>query len=370
MLKDRILYTEIKNTGPGLSKEESKKIFERFYQIDEHQPGSGIGLALVKELVVLHKGTIEVKSDNKEWTTFRLELSLDRNKFKDFDIIPEPHKKELSSVTPFENSGKTVLVKDEVTEDGDTSLPIILIVEDNKDLREMLKGTFRSAYKVITAQNGQEGINLAIEHIPDLIISDVMMPVKDGITLTRVLKENEVTSHIPIILLTAKVGEDNELTGIKTGADDYITKPFNNRILIEKVKNILLLQQKVRDRYAQEPLFKQVDLKTSNLDEKFLVKVKDVFEEKLTESSFTIEDFSTTVGMSRMQLHRKLKALTGLSASEFIRSQRLKLAAHLLKKSDANISDIGYSVGFNNISYFTKCFKEMYHCTPTEYSKK
>ena len=197
-----------------------------------------------------------------------------------------------------------------------------------------------------------------------------MMPVKDGIALCNALKNDERTSHIPIILLTAKVGEKNKLEGVKTGADDYINKPFSKELLIVKVEKLIEIRRKLQVRYRQEVVLQPKGIAITSVDEQFLDNLQRILDDQLEKSSFTIEDLCQLLGMSRMQLHRKLKALTGLSASEFIRSQRLKLASELLKKSDINISQVGYSVGFNDHAYFSKCFKKMYHCTPSEYQKK
>jgi len=247
--------------------------------------------------------------------------------------------------------------------------PILLIVDDNADIRTYVSSLFESTYTILKAKNGQEGIDLAIERIPDIIISDIMMPVKTGIDLCNMLKVDERTSHIPIILLTAKAGEEHEIKGIKTGADDYVTKPFNEELLKTRVEKLIENRKKLQLRYSQEVILRPKDITITSVDEQFLERLQKVLDNKLLESSFSIENFSKAVGMSRMQLHRKLKALTGLSASEFIRSQRLKLAAQLLKKSEINVSQVGYSVGFNDHAYFSKCFKEMYHCTPSEYVK-
>ncbi|MGB5700783.1 response regulator transcription factor, partial [Muriicola sp.] len=249
----------------------------------------------------------------------------------------------------------------------DDTLPILLLVEDNTDLITLLTDTFKNEYKVLTANNGEEGINTALEMVPDIIVSDVMMPIKDGVELTKTLKKDERTSHIPIVLLTAKAGDENKLIGIDVGADDYMTKPFNQKILVSKVENLIALRKKLRSRYSQEVILKPKDIAISSVDEQFLEKVQKVLDQNLVESSFTIDAFSEAVHMSRMQLHRKLKALTGLSASEFVRSQRLKLAASILKKSDINISEVGYRVGFNDPAYFAKCFKEAYNCTPSQF---
>src|SRR5690606_38005098 len=229
---------------------------------------------------------------------------------------------------------------------------------------------FSEEYMIIEAENGQAGIDKAIEIVPDIVISDIMMPGKSGLELSQTLKTNSRTSHIPIILLTAKTSDEDNYTGLQTGADDYIAKPFKTRLLKQKVKNIIESRERIRERYSQELVLVPKDLAITSVDETFLEKIKEVLHEQITFSTFSSEEFSKAVGMSRMQLHRKLKALTGLSTSEFIRSQRLILATDLLKRSDANISEIGYTVGFSDPSYFSKCFKETYHCTPTEYAEK
>ncbi|NCP60597.1 MAG: response regulator [Flavobacteriales bacterium] len=364
-IENHKLVLQVKNTGTGLTYEESNHIFDRFYQTNEQNQGTGIGLALVKELVELHKGTIEVTSTPNEWTTFNVTISVDKNSLKNATILSTDEadskiESPIISSTIFEDDNEFV----------DSELPILLIVEDNNDLRHLLKQTFEEHYTVISAPNGKLGIELALETIPDLIISDIMMPEKDGITLTNDLKNDERSAHIPIILLTAKADVESKFTGIDTGADDYITKPFDKKLLVLKVEKLIESRKKLQARYSQEVILKPKDIAFTNLDELFLNKVQIVLDNQLVESSFSVEDFSKAVGMSRMQLHRKIKALTGLSASEFIRSQRLKLAAQLLKQSDINISQVGYSVGFNDHAYFSKCFKDTYKCTPTEYAKK
>lgn len=358
------LYLEVKNTGKGLLPEELSTIFQRFYQTNEQNQGSGIGLALVKGLITLHKGTIIVESNN-EWTTFNVMLPVKKSNFNSEQFIVIPRDKLKLNIPIISNS-----IVDVGEEFSDNELPILLIAEDNADLRTLLKQNFEASYNVITAPNGKVGVALALEHIPDLIISDIMMPIKDGIALTNELKNDERTSHIPIILLTAKAGDENKIEGIKTGADDYITKPFNSELLRLKVDNLIENRKQLQKRYSQEVILTLKDIAINSVDKFFLERVQTIFEERIIESDFNAETFSSAVGMSRMQLHRKLKALTGLTTSEFIRSQRLKLAATLLKKSDVNISQIGYSVGFNDHAYFSKSFKKMYKCTPSEYAHK
>ncbi len=356
---------EVRNTGKGLTKQQMNTIFDRFFQSDGFSHGVGIGLSLVKELTELHKGSITVSQEPDQWTTFTVNLCADKNKFKNAEVISTNVNKATTPLTVLEPKGLQ-----DAEGIGDNGLPILLVVEDNPDVQILLFDTFKTTYKVLIANNGEEGIEQALAHIPDIIISDVMMPIKDGVALTKTLKNDERTSHIPIILLTAKAGDENKLVGIDVGADDYITKPFNQKILKSKVNNLFALRKKLQSRYSQEVILKPKDIAITSVDEQFLEKVQQVLDEQLSESTFTVAAFSKAVHMSRMQLHRKLKALTGLSTSEFVRSQRLKLATQILRQSDSNISEVGYSVGFNDHAYFSKCFRETYHCTPSEYTKK
>ncbi|MFP4846549.1 response regulator [Winogradskyella sp. PE311] len=365
-IKNNKLHFIVKNSGIVLTADEIKHIFQRFYQTKDQNQGTGIGLALVKELVDLHKGTIDVDSTPNQWTTFRVVIPVDKQSFKNETFIAKTEDLKVNTQALIEQK-QAVITEEEFT---DTDEPILLLVEDNEDVRLLLKQTFENNYNIITAPNGEKGIELALEHIPDLIISDIMMPVKDGIALTEQLKTDERTSHIPIILLTAKAGDENKLTGLEVGADDYITKPFNSKLIITKAEKLIENRRLLQQRYSQELVLLPKDISITNLDEQFLDKVQTTLDKNLIEPSFNVTEFSEAVGMSRMQLHRKLKALTGLTASEFIRSQRLMLAAQFLKTSDINISQVGYSVGFNDHSYFTKCFKEFYKCTPTEYAKR
>lgn len=351
----------IKNTGNGISTIQMKTIFNRFYQTSDHNEGIGIGLSLVKELTELHGGKINVSSDKLNWTLFDVSLCIDKKKLKNIEVIKsiEPRHSKVTTITESKTTQEEILPKND--------LPILLIVEDNKDVRTLLHNTFKNMYYIIQASDGEEGIQIALNKIPDIIISDLMMPKKDGLELTKTLKNDERTSHIPIILLTAKAGDDNELTGIEFGADDYITKPFNQKILERKTASLVALRKKLQSRYSQEIILRPKEIAISSVDEKFLNKLQKILDNKLIDPAFNAADFSTAIHMSRMQLHRKLKALTGLSTTEFIRSQRLKLATQMLKKPGINISEVGYSVGFNNHAYFSKCFKEVYHCTPSEY---
>lgn len=361
------LDLKIENTPAIVSSESIGRMFERFYQGDSHTEGVGIGLSLVKELVVLSKGEIDVSQPLAQTLCFNARFPINRSSYTTQEI--GKHDKAIDSHKSRSVYDTKLEDIDGISQEEDDERDIILIVEDNEDVRQLISSTFDGDYRILQAENGETGIQEAIEYIPDLIISDIMMPVTDGLELCEKLKNDERTSHVPIILLTAKAGEEDQYHGLASGADAYVTKPFKIKLLKTRVQKLIESRKALRDRYSQEVILKPKDIAITNLDEQFLERVQEVMEIKLTESAFSIKEFSDAVGMSRMQLHRKLKALTGLSASEFVRSQRLKLAANLLQTSQANVSEIGYQVGFNDPSYFTKCFKEAYGVSPSEYTQ-
>ncbi len=330
--------------------EDVQKLFERFYQNDKGTKGAGIGLSLVEELVKLQNGEIRVEQTVGA-IQFIVKLPM---------ALGELHEQETSSLHN---------TSDEKAK-GAGETPILLVVEDNTDVQEFIASEFGKSYQIITANNGKAGIQKAIAQVPDIIISDVKMPKKDGIELCNTLKTDERTSHVPIILLTASSDKQNELKGLKAGADDYVTKPFKIKILEKRVDNLVKSRQLLRQRYSQESFLKPKDIAITPTDELFLNRVQEVMDEYLADSEFNASKFSTLVGMSRMQLHRKLMTYTGLSTSAFIRSQRLKQAVQILKTSDATINEVAYSVGFNTPSYFIKCFKEVYKKTPAEYLQR
>jgi len=356
----------VENTALSLDPKSLEKLFDRFYQADSHTEGVGIGLSLVRELIHASHGTIQIKDVNEGTFQIVAELPISKQAFKAEEIVEEPVQ---STITPIQKPA-AVANNDNLEEfpEGDDR-PIILVAEDNADVRKLLNNNFSKEYKILEAIDGKQGIELALKWVPDLILSDIMMPEVDGLTLCETIKSDERTSHIPVILLTARAGEEDQYKGLSTGADAYVTKPFKIKTLKTRVAHLIASRKALRDRYSQEIILKPKDIAITNLDELFLERVQNVLDNKLTESAFSIQEFSEAVGMSRMQLHRKLKALTGLSASEFIRSQRLKLAASLLQNSDANVSEIGYQVGFNDHSYFTKCFREAYGVSPSAYGK-
>ncbi|MEZ4803667.1 MAG: response regulator [Gelidibacter sp.] len=347
--EDNHLHLSISNFTT-LQSQDISKLFERFYQDKKSSEGVGIGLALVKELVSLYKGSIQTKLHNNV-LKFSVKLPLDKELLKDVSVIAEERFK-----------GQNQISSENLEE-----LPIMLVADDNNDIRSVLKDIFKADYHILEAEDGEMALKLAIENIPDIIISDVMMPKMDGFGLTEQLKQNETTSFIPIILLTAKTSDESKLKGLHTEADDYLTKPFNHEILKKKVHQLIEIRHKLRERYSKELILKPTDITITSADEKFIQRLEQVLEKELSNSEYTIDDFAKTVGMSRMQLHRKLKSLFGVSATEFIRNERIKAAAILIEKGGINISEIGYAVGFTDMSYFAKCFKDIYGVTPSNY---
>lgn len=351
----------VSNSGNYLSSGQKDKIFERFYQSDPQNPGTGIGLALTKELVELHKGSISVESSEKDGTKFNVQLPVVKMAFSPEEILSEELQKSDTADTILDES----IAEQQLAIPEDA--PILLIADDNTEIRNYVSSIFESTYQIQMATNGNEGLAMASETIPDIVISDVMMPHLDGFEFTEKLKENEITSHIPVVLLTAKSDDEDKLQGVHSGADAYVIKPFNAQLLKATVSNLLENRRKLQSRFAQEVVIRPKEIAISSADEQFLERLQKVMDEHLTDPEFSAELFSREMGVSRMQLHRKLKAITGQSTSEFLRSQRLKLALSLLKENKATISEIGYTVGFNDPSYFTKCFKQEFGTSPSDY---
>lgn len=366
----------VKNTGVGIPQKELPKLFDRFYQVDSSQTkeyqGTGIGLALVKELIELHHGSITVKSEmgnpdqvGTAWTEFTISLPLGSAHLKDDEIISEEKisiKETTLDETEYLNPGSIV----EAETIQDETKTTILVVEDNFDMREYIKESLSDVYSVEEAVNGEQGVRIAVNIIPDLIISDLMMPKMDGHELTRTLKNDERTSHIPIILLTAKSGQENKIEGLQTGADDYLTKPFDVKELRIRVENLINTRKKLQEKFSKgEFLSKRSEKKLKGIDEKFLAKVIEVIEKHLSEEEFSIEECSSEVGLSRTHFHKKMRALVGKSPSQYVRTVRLFRAKQMIQDEKGNISEVAYSVGFSSPQYFSKCFKEEFGYPPS-----
>lgn len=353
----------VTDSGPGIPEKEIPKIFDRFYQVDggvqREFEGSGIGLALTKELVLLLQGDISVDSRVGEGTTFKVAL---------------PFSKGDNAIIPAEISYEFIPAKVETNGDASFSLAdngegkeyTILLAEDNQDLSNYLSGILEKTYQVIVTFNGEEALAAANDAIPDLVLSDMMMPKMDGFTLCEEIRKNEATSHIPFILLTARSSVESRLAGLELGADDYITKPFHVVELQTRIKNLLQQRNNLKKRYQQEFKVAPKDITVTSTDEKFLTKVLEAVEKNLANPAFSVEQLSEEVGMSRKNLHRKLVALVDQSPNEFIRIFRLKTAMQLLEQQSGTVKEVAFGVGFNNLSYFAKCFKEQFGMSPTD----
>lgn len=366
--KNEIIKIIVEDNGIGIPEAELINIFNRFSKVEGSNVvgGTGIGLALVKELVELHKGTISVESELNKGSKFIIDLPLKIEYYKNIQIETLSPENEIEQLIELPTEKKA---NEEIDSDIESSenVPILLVVEDENDIRNFIKENIGKEYKIIESKNGKDGFKKSTEHIPDLIVSDVIMPEMDGIELCKNIKTDERTSHIPVILLTAKSSIENKLEGLETGADDYLTKPFNISELRVRISNLIEQRRKLRDRFRREILLEPKDIAVTSADEKFLHRVSDIIEKHMSDYNFTVDSFASEIGMSRMQLHRKMNAVTGQAASDFIRNFRLKRAAKLLKGKYGNIGEIAYDVGFNNPSYFSECFKKLFGVLPSEY---
>ncbi|MDC6367248.1 MULTISPECIES: response regulator [Flavobacteriaceae] len=362
-LKNQQMTLTVTNENEELSENELPQLFDRFYQNNMLNPGAGIGLSLVKELVHLSKGSIVASKLNSGTILFTVTLPVAKGAFSNEDMVMA-EKYEGN----FESTEKESIALDEpIAEFEDNNLPVMLVIDDNEEIRLFIKTLFKKEYQILEAPNGEEGIKVAFKAVPDLIVSDIMMPVKDGIQLSNVLKNDERTSHIPIILLTAKSGEENELTGFKAGADAYLVKPFKEEKLRVIIKRLVATGEAIREKLNKQVILKPQEIELTDPDSLLLKRIQQILDDNLTDSEFNTASFCDQVGLSRMHLHRKLKALTGYAASEFIRVQRLKMAAKLLKDGHTHISEVGYAVGFNQPAYFSTAFKQHFGCSPSEY---
>ncbi|MCX2678614.1 response regulator [Galbibacter sp. EGI 63066] len=357
----------IKNTGSQLDEADIEHIFTRFYQSDTNSGGVGIGLSLIKELVSVNHGDIAVTKNENGEVCFRVSLPVTREAFSEDEITGHYPSEETLPFSGTEHEDSKIINGADILADDK---PLLLIVDDNADICLFVENIFKEDYRVLKAENGMTGVQKAVKTIPDIIISDIMMPQKDGISLVNTLKNDERTSHIPIVLLTAKSGSHNEISGLKTGADAYIVKPFQQEKLRVLIENLLKNRQLIQQQFRNTDLFSTTAMKVSPKDHVFIKRLKEVLAKNLTEPLFNAANFGEAMCMSRMQLHRKLKALTGQSATEFIKDQRLKLAVQLLKKSGVSISEIAYRVGFNQPAYFATCFKETFKVSPSEYAEQ
>lgn len=366
---EKYTLIEVSDTGYGIAPQELPYIFDRYYQAKgkHHASGTGIGLALVKSLAILHEGILDVESDMGKGTSFTLRLLTD-------NVYPHAlHKKEESEDIAEEKSDAN-----HNDMQIDTGLPVLLIVEDNYDIRKYIKNAFNEDFQSIEAVNGKDGVEKAFSLIPDIIVSDIMMPEMDGIEFCRLIKDDIRTSHIPIILLTAKDSIQDKEEGYESGADSYLTKPFSANLLRSRIRNLLDSRAKLAKQIAEKaPAWKKEVENTkeefigiSVLDNKFLEKLTKVIEDNLDMEKLDLSFLMHRMNMSSSTFYRKVKGLTGLPPNEYIRKIRLKNSIRLLQSGDYNISETAYMTGFNSLRYFRECFKEEYGMSPSEYIKK
>jgi DNA-binding response OmpR family regulator len=367
---------EIRDNGIGIAEDSLNRIFERFYQVEQDKgnivAGTGIGLPLSKGFVDLHHGDIVVKSKKGEGSSFTVYFQLGKAHFTedeisntdteftriDKQIFPELSQDEAD----IENMNQTYV------SDDYENMPLLLIVEDNADVSKFIKSCLVDTYRIMTAVNGVEAFEKIYIDQPDLIISDVMMPEMDGLEFTKKLKSDIRTSHIPIILLTALSSHESKIEGLETGADSYIAKPFNKKHLQVRVKHLIENRQQMRKHYQQDVITQFVkENKISQLDSNFLKKCNAIIERHLTDNEYGVEQMSVELSLSRVHVYRKIKHLTGLTVSEFIRNIKLKKAAVMLQESGKAIAEVAYETGFSSPSYFSKCFKDLYNISPTEF---
>ncbi len=355
----------VTNTGSMISAEHIRSIFERFYKIDMHHAGSGIGLALVKAFVELHGGTISVESDEKQGTVFTVDLPVQACAYETSSLEDSP----ASSVPEASPLNDALSIEEEELEKNyDSSKPSVLIIDDNADIRSYVHGLLHSDYTVIEAADGSEGIRKAMKYVPDLIISDVMMPGIDGIECCRRLKSELQTCHIPVILLTACSLDEQRIQGYDGGADSYISKPFSSQLLLARVRNLIDSHRRLKQFFGDGQTLAKEDV--CDMDKDFVEKFKALIDAKMGDSGLNVEDLGKDMGLSRVQLYRKIKSLTNYSPNELLRIARLKKAASLLASSDMTVAEIGYEVGFSSPSYFTKCYKEQFGESPTDLLKR
>jgi signal transduction histidine kinase/DNA-binding response OmpR family regulator/ligand-binding sensor domain-containing protein len=370
----------VRDTGIGIPKEQLAHIFDRFFQTQgpkqEALKGTGIGLALVKENVVLHHGRIDVHSQEGKGTEFVVRLPLGHEHLDPGEIIdtaavpPQSSKyQEIESLYMLDGSeaGEQANEEPGVVDTLDREKPVILVVEDHADVRKYICEPLQADYTVIEGANGKEGIEKAKEIIPDLIVSDIMMPGVDGYELCSEIKRDIKTSHIPIILLTAKASEESIIQGLQTGADDYITKPFNSKILAVRIKNLIELRRQLQQKIQKQMLLQPAEIAVSSMDQAFIKDMQEIIEKNLSKSGFSVEELSKKLYMNRATVYRKIMALTGENPTEFIRSYRLQRAAQLLRDKFGTVSQVASAVGFDNPAYFAKCFKEKFHQLPSSY---
>ncbi len=387
-LPDNTVEISLQNTGEEISPDQTSRIFDRFYQLTErfeqYINGLGIGLFLAREYIKLHHGTLRVNSGAGTGTEFIIHLPTGKDQLQPDEILESPESLKIEPVGGKISQRYAYMLELEKEEqetdqeprvtlpavEMDEQMPdVVLVVEDSSDMRGFIKTMLtEEGFMVVEADNGQQGIEVARQIVPDIIISDVMMPEKTGYQVCRELKTYIGTSHIPIILLSVKYQDDEIIKGLEAGADDYITKPFNLEILLTRLKNLINQRRRLQQKVQLATISPSAELDLSSLDNQFIKSVRDTIEENLSEPEFDLDEMADALYMSRTTLYRKLMSLTGHPPKKFIQSFRLKRSLELLKGNFGNVTEVAFKVGFSNSAYFTKCFKEAFNRLPSDFT--
>lgn len=361
---DKYLKISVINNGEGIDKENLEKVFDRYYQVNNVQnrnvEGTGIGLALVKSFVELHNGKVEVTSEPNVETCFNVILPVNQLSFSVDNEISLTSEKIVRD--------KSLVTEQKTSENRPTSHYRLLLVEDEEDIRNYIVDELSFDFKITTASNGEEGIKIASEMIPDLIITDVIMPVLTGMELCKILKNQMVTSHIPIIILSAKATVAQQVEGLEMGADVYMIKPFNIDHLKTQILRLINFKETIYSRYLKETTLVPQGALVTKLDEEFMRKIMEFIEKNLTDTGLSIEQLANCVSLSKVQVYRKVKAISGMPVVEFIRTIRLKKAAQMIVEKRLNITEIAFETGFSSQSYFSKCFHDHFGKAPSEFA--
>jgi len=369
------IIIQVRDSGPGIPEHRIKHIFERFYsEVGKSvvSKGTGIGLSFTKNLVELHRGSIGVLSDPSFGTSFFVCLPKNKSAFEDnSDVTFLEGAEQDTFISQIDANTHAISVMDDMVDESlsrsRSKLPVLLIVDDNPDIRSFIKKGLGDKYYVYEAENGEIAFELTKKVIPNIIITDLMMPVMDGIEFCEKVKTTQEISHIPVVMLTAKTSQEWEMEGLRTGADSYIRKPFDMELLELKISNILKQRGELRKRFNRDTTLQPNEIAVTSADETFLQKAIEIVEKHMMNSDFSVEMLVKEMSISRSNLYLKIKELTGLSSSEFIRNIRLKRAVQLLEKSDLSVKEIMYMTGFNTASYFSKCFKKQFGVIPSKY---
>ncbi|WP_315045377.1 substrate-binding domain-containing protein [Capnocytophaga sputigena] len=367
--KGEVAVLRVFNSGSYIPKDKQNEVFEHFYKINPDSEGSGIGLALVQALVASHNGTISVESTEGEGTTFVIRLPFTQEQVSakavyDSNYI-ETHLDLLPSLPESAEKLKLPTASPSAPEK-----PTVLIVEDNEDMRQFIRYILSDSYNLIEAENGEEGFEVAKKHLPDVVISDVMMPKTDGFDLCQLLKTNVATNHIPVILLTAYALDEQKQVGFESGADAYISKPFNVKLLKTRVRKLIENRKKIRESFSNFLLNETKQETLGKVEQQFITDFTQYVENSIANPELNIDEIADALGLSRSNLYRKIKSLTDYSPNELIRTIRVKYAKQLLNSKAKSISEVAYEVGFSSPSYFAKCFKDFYNESPTEYLER